>query len=185
VKEAQRLDIAHTTNTEHTYILQAFHLPICVTTLPRFTLNILRACERAAGHYTHVLYFFSSMCITNRVAWIGQPSFFFCIFIYPWRLAVAVLIGACVPAGVDVISSWLVCFFARHGCDGVLKEQKHRTMRSLYFAHKDVEEGVPSKRWDGRNCTYGSVRSKGSTYYTILDELSRGGRIYRSVSHHR
>ena len=47
-------------------------------------------------------------------------------------------------------------------------------MRSLYFAHKDVEEGVPSKRWDGRNCTYGSVRSKGSTYYTILDELSRG-----------
>jgi len=46
-------------------------------------------------------------------------------------------------------------------------------MRSLYFVHKDVEERVPSKRWDRSNCTYGSVRSKGSTYYTRLDELSQ------------
>jgi hypothetical protein len=47
-------------------------------------------------------------------------------------------------------------------------------MRSFYFAHKDVEERIPCKRWDGRNCACGIVRSKESTCYIILYELSQG-----------
>ncbi len=178
MKEPQRIVIAHTNNTSHTYNILAFHLPICVTTLAPFILNILRASERAASLYTPVLYFLFSL---QRVLPIeshgsGNRNLFQYLHI-PLAAAAAaamvvVLIWRLCFGRVDVISSWLLCFSARNGCEGVMQERKHRTVGTFHFAYNSVEERILCKRWDGRNSTCGIVRSKGSIYYTILGELS-------------
>ena len=115
---------------------------------PPFILNILRASERAASHYTPVLYFLSLFNLYyQQTRMIGQPSSFSASSYTPG--------GGGDGGGVDLAlvfrSTWMsyrldLCFFARNGCDHVLQECRHRTMRSFYFVHKDVEERILCRR---------------------------------------
>jgi len=95
---------------------------------PPFILNILRASERAASHYTPVLYFLSLNLYYQQTRMIGQPSSF---------LHFHIPLAAAATAAVLI---WRLCF-GRRGCHVVLICVSLRVMAAIVFC-KSVDTAL-------------------------------------------
>jgi hypothetical protein len=167
VKELHRLDIAHITNIEHTHILQHFIYQFVLLPYSFYLEHFASKRASSQSLYPCTLFLFSIQCISSRESHgSGNRTLFLHLHI---------------PLAAAAVLIWRLCS-GRRGCHIVLglcvslramvvvvflQERNHRTMRSLNFAHKDVEERVPSKKvgWEE---LYLWIKSDRMDRHTIL-----------------